>query len=146
MSVSALLASSLSQACREMRCTEACIDLGTPPECCAPYLATVDRRIASKGAADRLGQRLRAIDDEQASHGWIESTLDEIIDERLHRRCVFGRALDEAERMFVAVRIDANRRDEEHIPSIWIASRSRSSSPVSSNGITILSTWKYMWY
>ena len=43
------------------------------------------------------------------------STLDEIVDERLHRRRVFGRALDEAERMFVAVRVDANRRDEEHI-------------------------------
>ena len=78
-------------------------------------LATLDRRIASKGAADRLGQRLRAIDDEQASHGWIESTLDEIVDERLHRRRVFGRALDEAERMFVAVRVDPDRRDEEHI-------------------------------
>jgi hypothetical protein len=31
------------------------------------------------------------------------------------RRRVFGRALDEAERMLVAVRVDANRRDEEHI-------------------------------
>ena len=62
-----------------------------------------------------LLDRLTHIDDEQASHGWIESTLDEIVDERLHRRRVFGRALDEAERMFVAVRVDANRRDEEHI-------------------------------
>ena len=74
-----------------------------------------DPHIASKGAADRLGQRLRAIDDERASHGWIESTLDEIVDERLHRRRGVGRALDEAERVFVAVRVDANRRDEEHI-------------------------------
>ena len=56
-------------------------------------LATLDRRIASKGAADRLGQRLRAIDDEQASHGWIESTLDEIVDERLHRRRVYQAAV-----------------------------------------------------
>jgi hypothetical protein len=70
-------------------------------------LATLDRRIASKRAADRLGQRLRAIDDEQTSHSWIKSTLDEIVDERLHGRHIFGRALDEAERMFVAVRVDA---------------------------------------
>ena len=52
----------------------------------------------------------RAIDDEQASHGWIKFTLDEIVDERPHRRRVFGRALDEAERMFVAVRVDPNRK------------------------------------
>jgi hypothetical protein len=37
-------------------------------------LATLDRRIASKRAADRLGQRLRAIDDEQTSHSWIASS------------------------------------------------------------------------
>ena len=42
-------------------------------------------------------------------------TLDQIVDERLHRRLVFGRAFDEADRMLVAVRVDANRRDEEHI-------------------------------
>src|SRR5208337_2205161 len=78
-------------------------------------LATLDRRIASKRAADRLGQRLRAIDDEQTSHRRIKSTLDEIVDERLHGRRIFGRALDEAERMFVAVRVDADRRDEKHI-------------------------------
>jgi hypothetical protein len=52
-------------------------------------LAPLDRRIASKRAADRLGQRLRAIDDEQTSHSRIKSTLDEIVDERLHGRRIF---------------------------------------------------------
>jgi len=54
-------------------------------------------------------------EDEQTSRSWIKSTLDEIVGERLHGRRIFGRALDKAERMFVAIRIDANRRDEKHV-------------------------------
>ncbi len=78
-------------------------------------LAALDRRIASEGPPDRLGQCFRAVDDEEARRAGIEPMLDEIVDERLHGRRLFRRALDEAERVFVAVRVDVVRRDEDHV-------------------------------
>jgi hypothetical protein len=36
----------------------------------------LDRRVAPEAAADRLGERLRAVDDEQTRHRWIEAALD----------------------------------------------------------------------
>ena len=45
-------------------------------------LTTLDRRGASEGSADRLGQRLRAVDDEEPRHRRVEPALDEIVDER----------------------------------------------------------------
>jgi hypothetical protein len=39
-------------------------------------LAALDRRVAPEAAPDRLGERLRAVDDEQTRHRWIEATLD----------------------------------------------------------------------
>ena len=79
------------------------------------YLTTLNGRVASKRRPDRLGKSLRAVDDEKARHGGIEAALDEIIDQRLHGRRVFRGALDQPERMLVAVHIDANRRDEGHV-------------------------------
>ena len=71
------------------------------------YLTTLNGRVASKRRPDRLGKSLRAVDDEKARHGGIEAALDEIIDQRLHGRRVFRGALDQPERMLVAVHIDA---------------------------------------
>ena len=58
---------------------------------------------------------LRAVDDEQARRGGIEPALDEIVDQRPHSRGVFRGALDRAERMLVAVRINADRRHQGHV-------------------------------
>src|SRR5450756_1273185 len=82
---------------------------------CFMYLTTLNGRVAPKRRPDRLGKSLRAVDDEEARHGGIEAALDEIVDQRLHGRRVFRGALDQPERMLVAVHIDADRRDEGHV-------------------------------
>jgi hypothetical protein len=88
----------------------------TAPKCCEPVnLTTLDRRGASEGSADRLGQRLRAVDDEQPRHCRVESARDEIVDERLNGRRIFRCTLGEAERMLVALCIDTERRDQDQI-------------------------------
>ena len=45
----------------------------------------------------------------------IEAALGEIIDRRLHGRCVFRGAPDQSKRIFVAVRINAYRRHQGHV-------------------------------
>ena len=79
------------------------------------YLTALNGHVASESRSDRLGESLRAGDDEKARQGGIEAALDEIIDQRLHGRCVFCGALDQPKRMFVAVRINANRRHQGHV-------------------------------
>lgn len=78
-------------------------------------LAALNGHIASEGRPDRLGEGLRAVDDEEPWKGGIEAALDEIADQRLHGRRVFRRALDQPERMLAAVHIDAERRDKGHV-------------------------------
>src|SRR6202035_3158153 len=39
-------------------------------------LATLDWRVAPEAMPDRLGERLRAVDDKQTRHRWIEAPLD----------------------------------------------------------------------
>ena len=68
-----------------------------------------------KVSADCLGQGLGAIDDEQPRHRRVEPALDQVVDERLDCRGVLRRTLDEAERMLVTLRVDANRRDQNQI-------------------------------
>src|SRR5271165_2899179 len=53
-------------------------------------LAALDRRVAPEAAPDRLGERLRTIDDEQTRHRWIEAALDQVVDQRLHHSAVLG--------------------------------------------------------
>src|SRR5271163_1688040 len=48
-------------------------------------LAALDRRVAPKAAPDRLGERLRAVDDEQTRHCWIEASLDQASSPQAHR-------------------------------------------------------------
>ena len=36
--------------------------------------------VATEGAADRLGQRLGAIDDKQAADGRVETSLDQVVE------------------------------------------------------------------
>src|ERR1700730_5529879 len=79
---------------------------------CFMYLTALNGHVASESRSDRLGESLRAVDDEKARQGGIEAALDEIIDQRLHGRCVFCGALDQPKRMFVAVRINADRRHQ----------------------------------
>src|SRR3984893_623549 len=82
---------------------------------CFMYLTALNGHAASESRSDRLGESLRAVDDEKARQGGIEAALDEIIDQRLHGRCVFCGALDQPKRMFVAVRINADRRHQGHV-------------------------------
>src|ERR1700682_2515777 len=79
------------------------------------YLTALNGHVASESRSDRLGESLRAVDDEKARQGGIEAALDEIIDQRLDGRCVFCGALDQPKRMFVAVRINAYRRHQGHV-------------------------------
>ena len=66
----------------------------------------------AEGRADRLGQRLGAVNDEQPADLWIETALDQIVDESLHDGGVLGGAFDEAKRMLVPVSVDPQRGDQ----------------------------------
>ena len=54
-------------------------------------LTALDRRGASEGSADRLGQGLRAVDDEEPRHRRVDPALDEIVNEGLDGRGVLMR-------------------------------------------------------
>src|ERR1700737_1110340 len=66
---------------------------------CFMYLTALNGHVASESRSDRLGESLRAVDDEKARQGGIEAAVDEIIDQRLHGRCVFCGALDQPKRV-----------------------------------------------
>ena len=67
---------------------------------------------AAEGAADDFAQRLGAVDDEQPTDRRVEPALDQIVDQRLEHSGIFGRPLDQAERMLIAVAIDAEGGDQ----------------------------------
>ena len=75
-------------------------------------LAALDRRVATEGAADRLGQRLRTIDDEQPADVRIQPALDQIVQQRLYHSGVLGGAFQQTERMFGAITINAHRCEQ----------------------------------
>jgi hypothetical protein len=75
-------------------------------------LAALDRRVTAERAADRLDQRLRAIDDEQPTHARIQPALDQVVQQRLHHRGIFAGAFQQAKRVFCAFAIDADRRQQ----------------------------------
>ena len=78
-------------------------------------LAALDRRVPAEGRADHLGQRLRAIDDEQPADLGIEPAFDQVVDERLHDGGVLGGAFDKAKRMLVALSIDPERGHQDQV-------------------------------
>src|SRR5207247_612587 len=78
-------------------------------------LTALDRRGTAEGSADRLGQGLGAVNDEQSRHCRVEPALDQIIDQRLDGRGVFGRSLGKAERMLVALRVNTDRCNQDQI-------------------------------
>src|SRR3979490_1925482 len=72
-------------------------------------LAALDRRVAPEAAPDRLGERLRAVDDEQTRHRWIEAALDQVVDQRLHHGAVLGCPFHQPERVLEALAIYSER-------------------------------------
>src|ERR1700723_2738938 len=78
-------------------------------------LAALDRRVASEAAPDRLGERLRAVDDEQTRHRWIEAALDQVVDQCLHHSAVLGSPFHQPERVLEALAIDPERRHQHEM-------------------------------
>jgi hypothetical protein len=78
-------------------------------------LAPVDRGVAAEGAANDFAQRLGAVDDEQPTDPRVEPALDQMVDQRLDHSGVFGRPLDQAERMLIAVAVDAEGGDQYQV-------------------------------
>ena len=78
-------------------------------------LAPLDRGVGAEGAADDFAQRLGAVDDEQPTDLRVEPALDQIVDQRLDDSGIFGRPLDQAERMLIAVAVDAEDGDQYQI-------------------------------
>jgi len=69
-------------------------------------LTALDRRMTAEGLPDRLRQRLRPVDDEEAADARIEAAANEAIEERLHRRGILGRAFNDGQRVPVALAVD----------------------------------------
>src|SRR5438128_4103558 len=83
--------------------------------------------MAAEGLANRLGQRLGSVDDEQAADLGVQTALDQVVEQRLHHSGVLGGALDHAERVLVARTVNADGGQQYSaiwMPSIWITSRS----------------------
>ncbi len=68
-----------------------------------------------EAAPDGLGERFRAVDDEQPRHCRIKPALDQIVDQRLDHGGMFARALDQPEWMLCALAVDADRRHQHDI-------------------------------
>src|SRR6266705_3993997 len=54
-------------------------------------LTALDRRVTPEAAPDGLGERFRAVDDEQARHRRIKPALDQVVDQRLDHGGMLGR-------------------------------------------------------
>ena len=78
-------------------------------------LAALNGRVPAKRAADRLGQGLGAVDDEQSHHRRVEAALDEIVEQRLNRGGILGGPLDQPQRVLLAHGVDADRRHQDQV-------------------------------
>src|SRR5260370_14753806 len=64
---------------------------------------------------DRLGERLRAVDDEQTRHRWIEAPLDQVVDQCLHHSTVLSCPLHQSKRVLDALAIDPERSHQHEM-------------------------------
>src|SRR5262249_23679677 len=71
-------------------------------------LASLNGCVPPKGAPDRLGKRLRTVDDEQPRPRWIDASLNQVVDQCLHHRGILGGTFHEPERMLDALTVDTN--------------------------------------
>jgi len=78
-------------------------------------LAALDGRVPAEGVADRLGQRPRAVDDEQAADGRLEAAADHVVEQRLADGGVLRRPLDHAQGMLVAVAVDTHGGQQDQV-------------------------------
>ena len=78
-------------------------------------LASLDRGGLAEGRPDRLRQRFRAIDDEEARNRRIETAVDEVVQKRLDGRGILGGAFHDRQRMLAAIAVDADRRDQHEV-------------------------------
>ena len=74
------------------------------------HLATLDQSRVSEAPPDRLGERLGAVDDVEPRALGIETAIDQVVEQGLHRGRVLPPALGQTQHVFLAARIDANRR------------------------------------
>src|SRR3982074_1471440 len=78
-------------------------------------LAALDRSGRTEGAADRLRQRFRAVDDEQSWHRRVEPARDQVVQQGLNRCGVLGRPFHQRQRMLVAFAVNPDRGDQHEI-------------------------------
>src|SRR5450631_1383303 len=64
---------------------------------------------------DRLGERLRAVDDKQTRHRWIEAPLDQVVDQCLHHSTVLSCPLHQSKRVLDALAIDPERSHQHEM-------------------------------
>src|SRR6476620_1931503 len=64
---------------------------------------------------DRLGERLRAVDDKQTRHRWIEAPLDQVVDQCLHHSTVLSCPLHQSKRVLEALAIDPERSHQHEM-------------------------------
>src|SRR6202163_1755391 len=63
----------------------------------------------------RLGERLRAVDDKQTRHRWIEAPLDQVVDQCLHHSTVLSCPLHQSKRVLEALAIDPERSHQHEM-------------------------------
>ena len=73
--------------------------------------AALHRGVDAEHVADRLAQRLGAVDDHEHALLDVEAALDEVGQQRGRDRRVLGRAVPEPERVLDAVAVDPQRHD-----------------------------------
>lgn len=78
-------------------------------------LAALDRSGRTNGAADRLRQRFRTVDDEQSWDRWVEPARDQVVQQGLNRCGVLGRPFHQRQRMLVAFAVNPDRGDQHEI-------------------------------
>lgn len=78
-------------------------------------LAALDRRVAAERLPDRLGERLGAVDDEEAADCGIEAALDQVVEQRPDRGSVLGGAFDDGQWVLVARRVDPDGAHQDQL-------------------------------
>ena len=71
--------------------------------------------MAAEGVADRLGQRLGPVDDEQAADRRIEAAPDQVVEQRLRHGSVLASPFNHAEGMLRAVAVDADSSQQHQV-------------------------------